>query len=171
MRHIQIIALILVFALMSAAAMAEKPDPAEVGKVAPDFELETLDGDMFRLSDCLGKVVFLNIWATWCPPCVEEMPDIQALYENYSDDLVVIGVSVDETPEEVRDFIAENGYTYTFAMDTVYQVSGLLYPTYYIPNSIFIDPKGIVVSMDVGASDYATMEARLLSILAEDRGE
>ena len=170
MKRIAVMVLALMLALCFAAR-AETAEAAKVGGLAPDFEVETLDGEVFRLSDCRGKVVFLNIWATWCPPCVSEMLDIQALFEAYPDDLVVIGVSVDGTREEVEGFVAENEYTYTFAMDDNYIVSGLLYPTYYIPNSIFIDPDGIIVSMDVGASDYNTLEARFLSILAEARGE
>ncbi len=170
MRRLLIMAFALIFAI-ACAAQAETAVPAQVGALAPDFEAETLEGGLFRLSDCRGKVVLLNIWATWCPPCVSEMPDIQALSEAYPEDLVVIGVSVDENREDVETFIAENGYTYRFAMDPDYQISGVLYPTYYIPNSVFIDPKGIVVSIDVGAADYNTLEARFLSILAEARGE
>ena len=170
MRRFLMMVLALVVAL-ACAAHAETAAPAQVGALAPDFEVETLGGEPFRLSDCRGKVVLLNIWATWCPPCVSEMPDIQALSEAYPEDLVVIGVSVDESRDEVEAFIAENGYTYNFAMDPGFQISGMLYPTYYIPNSVFIDPKGIVASIDVGAANYNALEARFLSILADARGE
>ena len=167
MKHIRITAMILVL-MLCAAALAEATTTAEVGKPAPDFEVQTLDGETFRLSDCRGKVVFLNIWATWCPPCVAEMPDIQALSEAHPEDLVVIGVSM-EPEQDVRSFVEENGYTYKFAIDDG-NIGGLLYPTYYIPNSIFIDPNGVITFMDAGGADYETMEARYSDALANASG-
>ena len=166
MKHIRIAAMILML-MLCAAALAETTT-AEVGKPAPDFEVQTLDGETFRLSDCRGKVVFLNIWATWCPPCVAEMPDIQALSEAHPEDLVVIGVSM-EPEQDVRSFVEENGYTYKFAIDDG-NIGGLLYPTYYIPNSIFIDPNGVITFMDAGGADYETMEARYSDALANASG-
>ena len=161
--------LICALMLLCAAGTAEETAPATVGMPAPDFEIETLDGEVFRLSDCRGKVVFINIWATWCPPCVAEMPDIQALSEAYPDDLVVIGVDCMEEEQVVRDFIAENGYTYIFGIDDGV-IGGELYPTYAIPNSIFIDPEGVVSSIEVGMADYASMEERYQAALAGSQG-
>lgn len=121
---------------------------------------------MFDLYENRGKVVFINIWATWCPPCVEEMPDIQALSEAYPDDLVVLGVSVDENEALPKDFVEKQGYTYNFALDATGLVSGLIFPSMYIPNSIFIAPNGVVTSIESGAADYETMEQRFLEALA-----
>ena len=158
------IAMLIMALLLCASALAESSAPAKVGREAPDFEVETLDGETFRLSDCRGKVVYLNIWATWCPPCVAEIPFIQALSEAHPDDLVVIGVSM-EPEQDVRDFVAENGLTYSFAIDDG-SIGGVLYPTYYIPNSVFIDPNGVITSMETGGTDYETMEARFNEALA-----
>lgn len=159
-----LIAWMVLVMLVCTSAAAESVVPAEIGQPAPDFEVQTLDGETFRLSDCRGKVVFLNIWATWCPPCVREIPDIQALSEAYSDDLVVIGVSM-ESEQTVRDFVEENGYTYSFGIDDG-SIGGYLYPTSAIPYSIYIDANGIVTSMELGATDYATMEAHFNEALA-----
>ena len=150
----------LALLLAGAAATAEAVKSAEVGAPAPDFELTTLDGETFRLSDYRGKVVFLNQWATWCPPCVSEIPDIQKLADAHPDDLVVIGVSLDDTDREVRDFIAKYGVTYTVAMDANYAICGLLYPTQGIPYSAFITPDGVISSIDLGMLSYAAMVDR-----------
>ena len=173
MKLYRMLALMLAVMLLGAAAMAEPVTSAELGKEAPDFEIELLNGETFRLSDHRGKVVFLNIWATWCPPCVAEMPDIQKLADAYPDDLVVIGVSCDESAEDARAFVEEQGYTYNIAVDQIseeYQtflIAGALYPSYAIPNSIFINPEGVVTSMEMGAADYETLEQRYLEALGE----
>lgn len=158
-RKLMILALALLMVGVSSLAEAA-PD---VGSFCPDFELTTLKGETFRLSENRGKVVFINIWATWCPPCVSEMPEIEKLANAHADELVVLGVSVDDRVSTVEEFLAEKGYTYTIAMDDAnYTVANRLFPTYAIPNSIFIDPKGVVTSIEAGAASYATMERRFL---------
>ncbi len=159
MKLIRCFAMVLTL-ILAVSALAGAEIPAQVGAEAHDFEVETLDGRTIRLSDFRGKVVFLNIWATWCPPCVREIPDIQRLAEVYSDDLAVIGISVDEDAAAVADFVRENGLTYNIAMDLDYEICTRLYPTYAIPNSLFISADGIVTSMELGAADYETLEKR-----------
>ncbi len=150
--------LLMALLLLGAAALAEAP---QVGDVCPDFELTTLDGGTFRLSECRGKVVFVNIWATWCMPCVMEMPGIQKLAETYPDRLEVIGVSVDDSEESARLLVEKLGYTYTFAMDDPdHTVSLKIFPSFSIPNSIFIDPDGVVTSIKAGAASYFILENR-----------
>ena len=166
MKKIRIIAMIMALMLIGTMAMAQPLSNPQVGDAALDFELKTIDGETFRLSDHLGKVVFLNVWAIWCGPCVMEMPDIEKLASAYPDDLVVLGVSCDDSEETVRAFVEEQGYTYDFAWDGNYLVSGLLYPSYAIPNSIFISPDGIITSMEMGAASYEVMEQRYLEALA-----
>ena len=100
---------------------------------ANDFEIDLIDGEPFKLSDQRGKVVLINIWATWCGPCVAEMPEIDQLAEDYADDLVVIGINCGEPEETVVDFVEENGYGYLFAADTDYRVSSQLNYTNSIP--------------------------------------
>ena len=169
MKAIRLLTLLLALLLLAAPAFAEAPTSAQVGREAPDFELTQLNGEVFRLSEHRGEVVLLNVWATWCPPCVGEMPDIQSLSEAYDGELTVIGVSVDDDPAVVEDFIAENGYTYRFAMDTAdWLVAGQLYPTAGIPESVFIDKDGIVKRIVIGAfRDYATLEEAYLSARGE----
>src|SRR5690625_912312 len=108
----------------------------EKGEKAPDFELETLDGETVKLSDFQGQPVLLNFWATWCPPCREEMPDIQKLHEN--NDVKVLAVDAFETEkseEGVQEFVDEMGVTFDILLDenskviTVYNV--MSFPTTY----------------------------------------
>ena len=153
-------AALCLLALLCCAAMAEEAVPAQVGGIAPDFELTLLDGETLRLSDLRGKVVYLNIWATWCPPCVAEIPDIQRLSEAHPDDLVVIGASVDQDPQAVVDFVAERGLTYSIGIDGDFSLISDLYPTQYIPESVFISPDGVVTSMEVAMMSAEQMEAR-----------
>ena len=148
----------LTIALMLCASAMAAGKPAEVGQEAPDFKLMTLDGEIFQLSEQRGRVVYLNLWATWCPPCVAEMGDIQKLYKAHPDDLSVIGASVDESSGTVKAFLEENGYSYPVGMDADYALVGGLYPTQYIPLSVFINTEGIVTYMDVGVLTYEMME-------------
>src|SRR5690606_6350142 len=90
------------------------------GDVPPDFEMETIDGQVVKLSDLKGKKVMVNFWATWCPPCKEEMPEIQKFYDAHKDDVVILAINstTDENSEQdVYDFIDEYGYTFPIPMD------------------------------------------------------
>ncbi len=75
---------------------------------APDFALEGMDGETYRLSEFQGKKVIVNFWATWCPYCVDEMPDLTKLAQDYSDDLVVLAVNVDESESKIQGFLDDN---------------------------------------------------------------
>lgn len=116
---------------------------------APDFTLKDQYGNQHRLSDYKGKTVFLNFWATWCPPCKQEMPEIQALYERYgknSGDLIVLGVAGPNQDREgsadhVKEFLSKNNYTFPVVLDE----SGDLFYQYRIsafPTTYMIDKDG-----------------------------
>lgn len=131
-----------------------------IGMEAPDFEVQLTNGEMFRLSDQRGKVVLINIWATWCPPCVAEMPDIDQLAKDYAEELVVIGINCGEPEQTVIDYVAEHGYSYLFAADTDYYISGMLYPTTAIPYTIVIDANGVITQLHRGGGEgmYPVLE-------------
>lgn len=137
----------------TARAEAGEEEPVKPPAIpAPDFELTDQFGNTHTLEDYKGKTIFLNFWATWCPPCRAEMPDIQKLYEEYSTEgeeaLIILGVAApgigNETTEEgVARFMEENGYTYPVLMDT----SGELTMKYGIsayPTTFMIDRDGNV---------------------------
>ena len=134
---------------------------AELGNSAPDFTLPDLDGNTVRLSDFRGKVVFLNFWATWCPPCRAEMPDIEKVHQKYKDqDVVVLGIDLRENASTVRAFVEGGGYTWAFLLDTTGEV-GSMYRVSAIPTSYFVDKKGVIRAVAIGGMTGATMEAKL----------
>jgi len=87
----------------------ETEENTEEEKVyAPDFSLTGMDGETYTLSDFQGKKVMVNFWATWCPYCVQEMPDLTKLAQEYSDDLVVLAINVDESESKIQGFLDDN---------------------------------------------------------------
>jgi cytochrome c biogenesis protein CcmG, thiol:disulfide interchange protein DsbE len=112
----------------------------ESGEAAPNFELPDLDGNIKRLSDYKGQVVVLNFWATWCGPCVREMPMFQAFQERYPE-MALLGVDEEESPETVRDFIQKMGLTYTILLDEKARLGSDLRVN-YLPTTFFIDGQG-----------------------------
>ena len=92
-----------------AIAKLDEDTGITVGKFAPDFELESLDGTMVKLGDFRGKKVVLNFWASWCPPCREEMPEFQKIHEQ-NKGIVIVGVNLQESKEAISVFTSKFGY-------------------------------------------------------------
>lgn len=126
------------------------------GEEAPDFQLETLNGDVFRLSDYRGKVVVLNFWATWCPPCQEEMPHLQNFYEkNKERPVAVVAINLtsqDSGMAEIEQFVQDFGLTFPIPLDHDGEV-GMQYATFAIPTNYIIDVDGIIVHKHPGPLD------------------
>ncbi|MBI3121735.1 MAG: TlpA family protein disulfide reductase [candidate division NC10 bacterium] len=135
--------------------------PTERGAVAPDFVLPTLAGPPIRLSDHQGKVVLLNFWATWCPPCRAEMPSMEKLYRAYRDrGLVILAVSGDRTGRSVvESFVQERGVTFPILLDSPGEVFAQ-YGVRGLPTSYLLDRQGRIVSADIGARDWSGKAAR-----------
>jgi len=134
-------------------AAAELPVKPEVGFLAPDFELTDLDGKVIRLSELRGQPVFINFWATWCPPCRQEMPDIQKAYEKYGKTVRFLAVNLTATEssiEVVRQYMSGNGYTFPALLDKNGSVA-TLYQVRAIPTSFFIDAQGVIQYKYIGA--------------------
>ena len=112
------------------------------GEAAPDFEVETFDGDTLRLSDLNGKVVVLNFWASWCPPCRWEMPFFETMWQEYGDQGVVfVGIAMSDTLENVKAFAEEAGVTYPVALDTTTEIARD-YEVLTLPTTYFIGKDG-----------------------------
>lgn len=122
-----------------------------IGDNAPDFTAELVGGETFKLSDNKGKIIIVNIWATWCGPCVGEMPAFQQLFEEYGDELAICCVNSGDDKEVVDKFVSENGYTFPIAYDTDYKICDK-YPTDGIPYTVIIDGEGKVSKTFLGAS-------------------
>ncbi|MXZ63490.1 MAG: TlpA family protein disulfide reductase [Chloroflexi bacterium] len=128
----------------------------QVDELAPDFRLTDLDGNVVMLSDFRGKTVVLNFWATWCPPCREEMPEFQELWEHRgsgaADDLVVLAVNFlrDDTVGAATNFIAANEFTFPVVFDTTRGDVAARYGVRGLPATFFIDRNGIVRTTALG---------------------
>lgn len=127
----------------------------ERGNIAPDFTLETLDGETVRLSDFHGEKILLNFWASWCPPCHTETPDLQKFHES-NNDVVVLSVNVTETEDDLDDvqaFIDEYGVTYETLLDEDLTVANM-YQAHQLPTSYLINTEGKVHNIAIGPVTY-----------------
>ena len=122
----------------------DAPIGIQVGMQAPDFTLRTLTGESLNLYEQRGKPVFLNFWATWCGPCVAEMPDMQKLQQAMGDSIQIVGIDLRESRSLVLRFVTRYGYTWTFVLDSAREV-GDTYEVSGIPRSFFIDATGEIV--------------------------
>lgn len=132
----------------------------------PDFSLMDLSGKRAELAEFRGQYVLLNFWATWCPPCVEEMPSMDVLYQRYRHrGFVVVGISSDEEGAPVvRGFIEKLGVSFPILLDSEQRVSNA-YGAKNLPISFLLDRQGNIIAAAQGARDWASPEA--LSTLEE----
>ncbi|MDH7486022.1 MAG: TlpA disulfide reductase family protein [Anaerolineae bacterium] len=149
--------------LPSLAEPPAEPRPAvELGRYAPDFTLTDLNGEAVSLSDWRGQVVLLNFWASWCAPCRQEMPLLQATYSAYADDgLVVLAVNMGEEKRRVENFAADLALTFPVLTDEEI-TAGTLYRVRGAPTTYFIDRDGVIRQRYVGPLS-AEMLASILS--------
>jgi peroxiredoxin len=138
---------------MSGLAIAQERDVQSLeGQTAPDFALKTLDGKDIRLSAEKGKVVLIDMWATWCPPCRKSLPHVQSLSSSRDladKGLVVWAVNQQETPEAVGEFVHNNNYRFTIPLDADGKV-GEAYLVRGIPTTVIVGRDGVVKSVFVG---------------------
>lgn len=130
-------------------------------QLAPDFSLQTLSGDTVQLADYRGKIVLLNFWTSWCPPCKAEMPEIQSLYEAYqAQGLIVLGINITVLDDrvEVERFVKELGLSFPILLDESGDISNPLYRVIRIPTSYFIDQEGKIYSVQFGAMSRERIE-------------
>ena len=139
-------------------------NPNVIKTKAIDFKLKDLDGKELSLSDLKGKKVFLNFWATWCPPCKAEMPEIEKLYEETKDsDLVIVAVEIGEPLSTVKTFIDSNKYSFKVLLDSDQSVASK-YNIASIPTSYFIDVNGNIISKNVGAMNIDQMKGYIKTL-------
>ena len=129
------------------------------GLPAPNFNLPGLDGQMVRLTDYRGKVVLLNIWATWCPPCVEEMPSMEKLYQELKGEgFEILAVSIDESgAQDVLPFMKKHNLSFPALIDSKGTLKDL-YQTRGVPESFIIDKDGILIEKVIGPRNWANPE-------------
>lgn len=130
------------------------PEVAQVGQTAPDFTVEVIDGGSFTLSETRGRPVVVNLWASWCTPCREEIPDISA-FATANPDVTVVGVAVEDAEQTARDFAAEIGATYPLALGTDDFEDA--YPNIGLPATYIVDENGIVTNIHNGIVTEETL--------------
>ncbi|HET7010343.1 MAG TPA: TlpA disulfide reductase family protein [Anaerolineales bacterium] len=145
------------------------PSPG-AGFLAPDFHVETLEGDVLTLSDLRGRPVVVNFWATWCPPCRAEMPALEAAYREHAPEgLEIVGLNAtsQDSVSAVGTFVDELGLTFPIGLDPTGVVQRL-YQIRAFPTTFFIDREGTILEVVIGGP---LAEAHLRSILSELLGE
>lgn len=130
--------------------------PPAVGQVAPDFTLTGLDGKSYALAALRGKVVIVNFWATWCPPCRAEMPSMESLYRELADEgLVMLAVNIEKDGRQtVSKFLATSPHSFPILIDEKEAVQKS-YGVYKFPESFVIRKNGIIDDKVIGAIDWA----------------
>ena len=133
------------------------------GAAAQGFEFKDMQGQSQRLSDYRGKWVLVNFWATWCPPCLEEIPDLIALHEAHKNtDLVVIGVALDSDKDSVVEFVAKKHVSYPIVYGD-YKMATQVGEVEALPTSFLYDPAGKLVSYQEGVVTRASVESYIKS--------
>lgn len=137
------------------------------GDTAPDFTLKLSDGKTVKLSDYRGKKVLLNFWATWCPPCREEIPDMVKFYEDHKDQgIVILGVNLinsEQSSGGVLQFLKDYNISYPVLMDEKGEV-GDRYRVSAIPTTYILDSNGTITEVITGPMTYKAMEAQTKNI-------
>jgi len=132
--------------------------PAMVNYPAPDLSLMDVTGNLASLTDYRGKIVLVNNWATWCPPCKAEMPDLEAYFSAHKDDgFTLIGISAGDTETQVNDFIQDYGITFPMWLDP-YETALDSFNTMNLPSSFVIDETGTVRMAWSGAVSLENLE-------------
>jgi peroxiredoxin len=153
----QVLAAVLAVGLAFPAVSGEADQtltPIPDTPAAPDFDLEDPDGNPQRLADYQGKAVILNFWATWCPPCREEMPSMQRAHEAVSDDgIALVAINVGEDADTIEQFLASYPVDFPLPMDLDSKVVQS-YPVRGLPTTFVIDPEGRLVYVATGGREW-----------------
>lgn len=131
---------------------------SQVGQTLPDFLLTTTSEETFRLSDYRGKTVVINLWATWCTPCVNELPNFQKLQSAHPDDVKVLAIHSDMVTDDVKKYLSAYEYTFSFAIDETGEVISSLGGSTMLPQTIVINADGTVTYNLVGSVTYEKLE-------------
>ena len=165
MQRFRLILVVLVVLIAAAGgwylSAPDKKSPSyslpTIGSAAPDFQLRDTAGNLRSLKAERGKVVLVNFWATWCPPCREEMPSMEELYQNYGrGNFEILAINVDDDgPAIMPGFLAKTPHSFPILFDTDYQAR-TLYGVSMFPETFIVDQNGIIIRKIVGAIDWTS---------------
>ncbi len=154
------VAILLTFLFLTAEVPSPWGIDELVGKKAPDFTLTDITGRSLSLSSLKGKTVLVNFWATWCPPCRNEMPSLNRLFKAYKDQgLIVLAVSTDRSPSTVKDFLSRYPADFQVFMDADMQTSRR-YRVFSMPTGFLLDKNGVIIKRYLGEEDWDSPEIR-----------
>lgn len=151
-----IVPVLLAIALVGCVGCNDQPKLRLIGSVAPDFTIKDSDRTV-ALRDYRGKIVILNLWATWCPPCIEEIPDLDLLQERMGDKVTILAVSYDDTESAYKQFVREHRMGFITVHDRDRKLKDLYQPT-GPPETYVIDRSGKILRKFIGPQRWADQE-------------
>ncbi|HVS15026.1 MAG TPA: TlpA disulfide reductase family protein [Thermoanaerobaculia bacterium] len=168
-KKVLLVGVLLVLPLMALLAVSFKFDPKVVespllGKPAPEFTLQDLEGRVYSLSDLRGMPVVINFWSTWCPPCIQEHPWLTAASRRYAGRVHFLGVIYQDDADTIRRFLRERGAWGPSLVDPDNRVA-LAYGVFGPPETFFLDAEGTVVDKVIGAVPPSYLAEMLESLL------
>ena len=134
------------------ASLSEKAAAPQTGFPAPDFVLKSTSGETVKLSHLRGQAVLVNLWATWCPPCREEMPSIEKVYSEYKDEgfvVLAVNMTYQDKPQKIVPFVTERGLTFPILLDETGDMAND-YQLRSLPSSYFIGRDGVIKEVVIG---------------------
>lgn len=144
--------------------------PVRVSFPAPDLSLNDTQGVSRSLADYRGQVVLVNLWATWCPPCKEEMPTLQAFYDKQQENgFVIIAINDGDPTADVLQFVKDYKLTFPVWLDPTYKATEQAFHTQNLPTSFVIDRSGTIQLMWVGGISPAMLEEHVTPLIAEQQ--
>lgn len=151
--------------LTGRPAPTQAIQPLQLDQPLQDFSLDDLNGRAVKLSDYAGQVVLINAWATWCPPCVAEMPDLEAYYQQHRhESFTILGINAGDTLSAASAFVSQNGITFPIVLDPNVEFLSDL-GVHSFPTSILIDPNGVVRSIHVGMYNAQDLDEEITPYL------
>ena len=136
-----------------------------VGRKLPDLELTTLDGGTVNMTSWEGSPLVVNFWASWCPPCLKEMPEFEQVAQARAGEVTFVGLNVRENAATARQLADQTGVTYDLALDTDGAASRA-FGVVNMPTTVFVAADGTIVSVHTGALDTASLNSRIDALLA-----
>jgi thiol-disulfide isomerase/thioredoxin len=144
---------------VAASYTSDAPEGHEVGQQLPDFTVTCLDGSTFHLAEQRGKITFINFWATYCTPCVQELPHFDALYRAHEGDIAMVAVHAAFASKDPKEYLADKGYVFPFAHDADGSLMELTGGNGTMPQTVVLNRKGEVIYNKSGSVTPELLDA------------
>lgn len=137
---------------------------ASSGEAAPEMSFEMFDGSTASIADYRGEPLVVNFWASWCPPCIAEMPEFEEVHQKLRDEVAFLGINTQDTPEAAAVIADETGVTYDLARDPDAELFGA-FQVFGMPSTFFISPEGVILDRFTGATTGEQLEETIRELL------